>query len=65
MYIVFLRNGSGTINLENQSGEFTLKWYDPRNGGNLQTGTIKNFKGGKVQKIGGHLRSNTRKRVKG
>jgi len=53
MYIVFLRNGSGTINLENQSGEFTVKWFDPRNGGQLQTVAVKGFKGGKVQKIEG------------
>jgi hypothetical protein len=53
MYIVFLRNGSGTINLENQSGEFSLKWFDPRNGGKLQTGAIKNIKGGKVVTISG------------
>jgi hypothetical protein len=53
MYIVFLRNGSGTINLENQSGEFSLRWFDPRNGGKLQTGAIKKIKGGNVQKIDG------------
>jgi hypothetical protein len=53
MYIVFLRNGSGTINLENQDGEFIVKWYDPRNGGQLQTAAVKRFKGGKVQKIEG------------
>jgi len=53
MYIVFLRNGSGTLNLENQSGEFTVKWFDPRNGGKLQTGAIKKIKGGMSQKIVG------------
>lgn len=53
MYIVFLRKGSGTINLENQSGEFTVKWFDPRNGGKMQNGTIKSIKGGKEHKLDG------------
>jgi len=53
MYIVFLRNGSGTINLEGQSGEFSLKWFDPRNGGKLQSGAIKKIKGGNVHNING------------
>jgi len=53
MYIVFLRNGSGTINLENQNGEFSLKWFDPRNGGELQTGSVKTIKAGKTQEIKG------------
>lgn len=53
MYIVFLRNGSGTINLENQSGEFTVKWFDPRNGGKLQNGAVKSIKGGKEQNLYG------------
>ncbi len=53
MYIVFLKNGKGTINLENQSGEFSVKWFDPRNGGNLQTGSVMNLKAGKTQEIKG------------
>jgi hypothetical protein len=53
MYIVFLRNGSGTINLENQAGEFAVKWYDPRNGGKMQTGSVKKIKGGKMLKLEG------------
>jgi len=52
-YIVFLRNGSGTINLENQTGEFMVKWFDPRNGGKLQTGKETKIKAGKLQKIEG------------
>jgi len=52
-YIVFLRNGKGTLNLENQSGRFSIKWFDPRNGGKLQPGSVKNIKGGNMQKIDG------------
>ena len=53
IYIVVLRNGSGTINLENQNGEFSIKWFDPRNGGELQTGTNKTVNGGKTRELNG------------
>ncbi len=53
MHIVFLRNGSGTINLEGIEGEFSVKWFDPRNGGVLQNGTLKNIEAGKMQEIKG------------
>lgn len=53
LYIVFLRNGSGKINLENVSGDFTMSWFDPRNGGRLQKGKIKNLKGGKTLELVG------------
>jgi hypothetical protein len=52
-YIIFLRNGSGTINLEDMEGEFSLEWFDPRNGGTLQKGSVKNISGGKVQQLNG------------
>jgi hypothetical protein len=52
IYIVMLRNGSGSINLENQTGEYSIKWFDPRNGGALQTGTIQKLKAGKTHEIG-------------
>ena len=53
VYIIFLRNGSGTINLEHSEGEFSVKWFDPRNGGKLQTGTVKNVIAGKIQELKG------------
>ncbi len=52
-YIVFLRNGSGTLNLENQTGEFNIQWFDPQKGGKLQNGTVKKIAGGSSQKIDG------------
>jgi hypothetical protein len=51
MYIVFLRNGSGSIDLGNQRGEFSVRWFDPRNGGKLQTGRIKTISGGEIAKL--------------
>jgi len=49
---VFLKSGSGTINLENQSGEYSIKWFDPRNGGKMQTTAVNSLKGGKIEKFG-------------
>jgi len=53
MFVVFLRNGSGTINLEGQTGEYSVKWFDPRNGGKLQTASIKSIESGKTQLLDG------------
>ncbi|HYX07975.1 MAG TPA: DUF5060 domain-containing protein [Bacteroidales bacterium] len=51
MYVVFLRKGTGTINLENIKGNFTVQWYDPRNGGSLQYGQARKIKGGTIQEL--------------
>ncbi len=48
MYIVFLKNGLGSINLENVEGDFSVQWFDPRNGGELQEGKLKKAKGGQT-----------------
>jgi hypothetical protein len=48
LYLVYLPNGGSTdLDLSAASGEFNIAWFDPRNGGQLQTSTrIKG--GGKV-----------------
>ncbi|MBL7966296.1 MAG: DUF5060 domain-containing protein [Prolixibacteraceae bacterium] len=48
IYVVYLSNAeSATINLP--SGKFSLKWFNPRTGGNLQDGSLKTLAGvGKV-----------------
>ncbi|MEM0964906.1 MAG: DUF5060 domain-containing protein [Verrucomicrobiota bacterium] len=46
-YIVFDENGQGaTLDLSGQSGDFTVRWYDPRNGGDLQTSNVTTVTGG-------------------
>ena len=41
VYLIYLPNGGNTnIDLSGTSGEFTIKWYDPRNGGPQRDGTI-------------------------
>lgn len=43
-YIVFLKEGKGTLDLRNETGSYSVRWYDPRNGGKLSKG--KTIKGG-------------------
>ena len=47
VYAVYLLNGSdsGTIDLRNATGTFTVDWYNPRSGGALQTSAITTAKG--------------------
>lgn len=53
LYIVYLRNGVGSIDLTGFKGNFNLQWFDPRNGGSLQYGKVKNLKAGEIQDLNG------------
>lgn len=53
LYVVLLRTGSGTLNLDNQTGKFSIQWFDPQKGGKLQDGRVKRIAGGSIQKIEG------------
>lgn len=47
------RNGSElTLDLSGEQGTFEVKWFDPRNGGGLQDGTIGLVAGGGVAALG-------------
>ena len=47
------RNGSDwRLDLAEASGTFEVRWYDPRNGGELQNGSIGTVEGGKAVRIG-------------
>jgi PKD repeat protein len=49
-YVIYLQNGGSTsINLE---GEYTVKWFDPRNGGTLLDGSIATISGGNSVSLG-------------
>jgi hypothetical protein len=52
-YAVLMKNGAGTIDLSGQTGSYTLKWFDPRNGGSLQAGSVAEIQGGGVRTLGG------------
>jgi Putative collagen-binding domain of a collagenase len=51
IYVVFLKKGMGTLNLENQSGEYAISWFDPRNGGSLKTNSVKSAHAGKILEL--------------
>ncbi|WP_346881715.1 Ig-like domain-containing protein [uncultured Algibacter sp.] len=52
-YIIYLENGgTSNINLNGQSGNFSVKWFNPRNGGGLQNGSVTSISGGGNKGIG-------------
>jgi hypothetical protein len=53
IYAVYLPNGGTTeLDLSAAAGTFEVKWYDPRNGGELQNGTVRTFEGGARRALG-------------
>jgi hypothetical protein len=53
VYAVYLPDGgSAELNLKGVTGNFEVKWYDPRNGGALKTGSVPGVTGGKQVSIG-------------
>jgi hypothetical protein len=52
-YAVYLPNGgSPELDLTAATGEFEVKWYDPRYGGDLQNGSISTIQGGARRSLG-------------
>ena len=52
-YVVYLKNGGTTnLDLSGTSGAFNVRWFDPRNGGTLQTGTVSQVQGGGSVSLG-------------
>ena len=46
-YVVYLKNGGTTnLDLRDASGTFDVRWFDPRNGGGLQVGSVARVTGG-------------------
>jgi len=53
IYAIYLKEGgSPTLNLSNVSGNFTVRWYDPRYGGELQQGSVATVSGGAQRSLG-------------
>ncbi|MCK5443352.1 MAG: DUF5060 domain-containing protein [Maribacter sp.] len=53
VYVVYLPSeGKYTIDLREAKGEFSLQWFDPLNGGELQMGAVKILNGGKIRDLG-------------
>jgi hypothetical protein len=51
VYAVYLANG-GTARLLIGEGSYTVKWYNPRNGGGLADGSVTTIAGPGAQPIG-------------
>ncbi len=53
IYLVYLpAGGAVSLNLTGVSGTFGVRWFDPRNGGALQTGSVASISGGSVRSLG-------------
>ncbi len=53
IYAIYLPEVKETLlDLTGAKTRFTVKWYNPRTGGNLQSGTVKSVKGGGLVNIG-------------
>ena len=52
-YLIYLKNGGTTeLDLRTTDGEFAVRWFDPRSGGELQTGSRPTITAGTAQSIG-------------
>lgn len=59
VYLIYLKDGgTSSINLSGISGTFDVHWYDPRNGGRLQNGSVSSVTGGENRALG-HAPSET------
>ena len=53
VYLVYLPSGGTTaLDLSKASGQFTVSWFDPRNGGPLKRGSVSTVKGGASAPLG-------------
>jgi hypothetical protein len=60
VYVIYLPSGGTTdLNLSGVSGTFSVQWFDPRNGGSLQNGTVTSITGGASRNIGNPPSSTT------
>ena len=52
-YLVYLPNGgSSNLDLSNADGEFQVKWFNPRDGGELAIGSVQTVSGGETASVG-------------
>ena len=52
VYVIYLPyGGMTTINLKNAKGNYSVQWYNPRTGAELENGSVKQLTGGKLISI--------------
>ncbi|WP_460185587.1 DUF5060 domain-containing protein [Thermopirellula anaerolimosa] len=53
VYVIYLPSGGTcSLDLSGAPGDFSVKWYDPRRGGELQTGSVRRVVGGGFASLG-------------
>jgi hypothetical protein len=53
LYLVYLpTGGAANLDLSGISGEFSVDWFDPRNGGPLRKGSVSSVRGGAAASLG-------------
>jgi len=53
IYVAYLPDGgSASLDLSGEAGDFEVWWYDPRNGGVLQEGSVSSVSGGAARSLG-------------
>jgi len=53
IYLVYLcYGGSSNLDLSNVDGRFSVKWFNPREGGRLANGSVRRVSGGQVVSLG-------------
>lgn len=53
LYLIYLPNGGpATLSLSDQSGEYTVSWFNPRAGGGLQESKVSRVQAGKAVSVG-------------
>ncbi|MEO0795252.1 MAG: DUF5060 domain-containing protein [Verrucomicrobiota bacterium] len=52
VYVFFLKQGKAEVDLSSAPGEMTVQWYNPRKGGDLQTGSVKTVSPGSKVDLG-------------
>jgi len=53
LYLVYLpRGGSADLDLSGAAGDFSVSWFDPRNGGPPKPGSVRTLKGGRTSSLG-------------
>lgn len=52
-YLIYLRRAQdASLDLSEVSGSFSVRWFNPREGGALQQGSVRGLKGGRVEALG-------------
>ncbi|MEM6830260.1 MAG: putative collagen-binding domain-containing protein, partial [Bacteroidota bacterium] len=52
VYVFLAKKGTTKVDLSSEAGEMSVRWYNPRTGGELQKGKVKKVTAGKEVDLG-------------